>query len=407
MTEDKPLIEQLDRVSSEAKPYFDHYALHRPDFSPRERAEWLEKQPPREHLEELRKSVEAVFESHPLFNIRESRFFGAKQLMLHPFHQSFNILRVSHNRGPEEGVAWLSKVYRTEWADIRHVAEVHGLSLQRRIVLSNRVSLMPLEELPPSPHGSALVAHYGDFPEFPQSRPIFRPVAATREVQSVKATLDIESSGQVVSGELEGTIRAFALSSETSPIIGVSWLEFTDPDLALAEFGQMWMSSRSETGVDNSAPFNVDDDSVRWVERYIALPADVKRVCDIATERLALARRRHNPGNRAIEGAICLEALLGDGHNQELVYRLRLRAALLLFTNFHERQEISSAVRDFYELRSKTVHGARASPDEAQRQYACAKRGIAICADVLKAIVLLNKKYVPAEWELSGGRPFL
>jgi hypothetical protein len=120
---------------------------------------------------------------------------------------------------------------------------------------------------------------------------------------------------------------------------------------------------------------------------------------------LALARRRHYPGNKAIEGAICLEALLlGDGENQELTYRLRLRAALLLTTNLNARREISRAIRDFYNLRSTTVHGLATSADEAA-QNACAKRGLEICADALRAIVKMNKKYIPQDWELSGGRP--
>jgi hypothetical protein len=188
-------------------------------------------------------------------------------------------------------------------------------------------------------------------------------------------------------------------------MLGASWLEFVDPDLNVADYGQMWMSPIRESDIGMTHPHKVDASALEWVERYLVLKPDVKRSCDVAIERLVLGRRRYYPGNKAIEGAICLEALLlGDGENQELVYRLRLRAALLLATDLDARRAISRAVRDFYSLRSTTVHGASTSSDEAI-QNACAKRGLEICADALRAIVRMNKKYIAQDWELSGGRP--
>ncbi|MGC2223024.1 MAG: hypothetical protein WA624_11965 [Methylocella sp.] len=127
--------------------------------------------------------------------------------------------------------------------------------------------------------------------------------------------------------------------------------------------------------------------------------------CDIAIERLNLARRRLSPGNKAIEGAICLEALLCPDNNQEITYRLRLRSALLLSTGFDERCKISNDVKAFYNLRSSTVHGTTSESKTAQKDEACAARGLDICAQALRKIVNLNKKFVPEDWELSGGQP--
>ena len=119
-----------------------------------------------------------------------------------------------------------------------------------------------------------------------------------------------------------------------------------------------------------------------------------------------LARRRLSAGNKAIEGGISLEALLGFDENQEITYRLRLRAALLLSNDVAKRREISKAVNDFYTLRSRTVHGSLVKTKDRQSDDTCVARGLEICSDVLRLIVRLNKPFIPADWELSGGQPF-
>jgi hypothetical protein len=406
-TEDKSLIDLLTQLSGKARPHFEHYARASDAFGTAERYEWLANAPPPQQFEEVRKSVQTALENHPVLKADQSRFFGAKQLMIHPHYAALNLLKLALARGPVEAVSWLCKVYAIDRADLRYVVEVHGLKLDKQVVLSNGVRLMPLVQLPHSPHAKGLIAHYSAFPTIPTARPLFPSIAATFEVHEVCASTDFERSSRSLgprSAELERTVRAFTLTGEASPIFGIGWLEFTDSELALADFGQMWMSPIRESDVGLSHPHEVSDEALEWVERYIQLKPDVKRVCDVAIERLALARRRNYPGNKAIEGAICLEALLlGDGGNQELTYRLRLRAALLLGRNLVERREISYAIRDFYDLRSKTVHGASVLPNEEQRQNTVATRGISICADALRAIVKLNKKYIGEEWELSGG----
>jgi hypothetical protein len=135
-----------------------------------------------------------------------------------------------------------------------------------------------------------------------------------------------------------------------------------------------------------------------------ALAPEVRPYCEIAIDRLNLARRRLSPGDKAIDGSICHEALLAYDSNQEITHRLSLRSALLLSTEFKERQEISNAVKKFYKLRSDSVHGNALKPKDAQRNADCAECGLDICAQVLRKIVSLNKKFDPS-WDLSGSQP--
>jgi hypothetical protein len=230
------------------------------------------------------------------------------------------------------------------------------------------------------------------------------PIGATYEVPAVVDSLQFEEHSDVSPRPhiLETTIKAFTLVDKAAPVVGRSWIEFVDDDLARAEFGRMSMMALYE-GNPSWFPIDVDADAIEWVKRYLGLPPDIKTQCDIAIERLNLARRRLSIEDKTIDGAICLEALLGEGNKQEITYRLRLRAALLLSKDLNERREISKAVSDFYSLRSTAVHGDRSKLSDAQKNT-CAAQGLDICARALRAIVSLEKKYIAEDWELSGGQ---
>jgi hypothetical protein len=343
------------------------------------------------------KPVITALEAHPRFKAVPNRFFGGKQIMLCPYHQATNLLRVAAETDSYAAVEWLKKVYATEVTGIRFVAEVYGLTTSERVTLNNGVTLVPLKDLPPSRNARDLVAQFQTF-HFISTRPMQQPIGAVLDLSQVKRSTE---STEFRSDELERSIRAFTLADNAAPAIGVSWIDFVDPDLAKAEAFQMAIAPGSE-GAFAAVAKNIDADAIAWVDRYLQLDSGVKRVCDIALERLNLARRRISPGNKAIEGAICLEALLGDDTPHELVYKLKLRAALLLETELEKRRAIQKSVGEFYSLRSHTVHGRVNKTGDAQLQ-ACADRGLEICARALRIIVQRNEKPVPSDWELIGG----
>ena len=99
--------------------------------------------PPLEEIERATKSIQSALEGHPVLKATESRFFGAKQMMIHPWYAANKLLQVSNARSPAEAVAWLHRVYATTSADLRYVVEVHGLKLNNKIILSNGVQIMP------------------------------------------------------------------------------------------------------------------------------------------------------------------------------------------------------------------------------------------------------------------------
>lgn len=388
--DDLAIIAELEKVREPTQRWLAHYNMQaqsgvfRPTLSP--------------DISTLSKPIITALEAHPRFKAVPNRFFGGKQIMLCPYHQATNLLRSAAETDSHAAVEWLKKVYATEVTGIRFVAEVYGLTISERVTLTNGVTLVPLKDLPPSRNARDLVAQFQTF-HFISTRPMHPPIGAVLELSQVKRSSE---STEFRSDELERSIRAFTLSDDAAPAIGVSWIDFVDPDLAKAEAFQMAIAPGSE-GAFAAVAKSIDADAVAWVDRYLQLDSGVKRVCDIALERLNLARRRISPGNKAIEGAVCLEALLGDEGSQDLTYKLKLRTALLLETDIEKRRAVKKTVGEFYELRSRTVHGRRASKQDAILHTKCAEEGLEICSRVLRKIVERNEMPVPSDWELAGG----
>lgn len=80
----------------------------------------------------------------------------------------------------------------------------------------------------------------------------------------------------------------------------------------------------------------------------------------LAIERLAVARGRHTPAEKAIEYGTCLEVLLmhelGAEQKSEISFKMRVRAAWLVGDSAERRKDIYKQVQQLYELRSKAVH---------------------------------------------------
>jgi hypothetical protein len=266
---------------------------------------------------------------------------------------------------------------------------------------------MPLKELPRSPHATMLEGQIairpGAFPPDGLSASLNVAVVKLPGVQACGP----DQTGDGVTDDaftaIHRAIRGFTLAEQSAPVVGISWIDFCDPELTLASVGLIWNGARFEGSLNRVPTRAVDEEVLDWVERYLHLSPEMCDVVDVAMDRLNLARRRTSLGDKAIDGAICLESLLGDGTSQELSYRLKLRAALLLGKAVEERKAIRDAVRKFYTLRSNVVHGRAMAEKNNSADGATVAKGLEICGLALQAIVKMNRKPIPSEWELSGG----
>jgi hypothetical protein len=106
----------------------------------------------------------------------------------------------------------------------------------------------------------------------------------------------------------------------------------------------------------------------RLVRTYLALDAGARGRIHLALDRFDRALRRHTPGDAAMELAICLDSLLGDGEG-ELTWKVGLRSALIVAGTRSERFERRAVVEAIYRLRSKVVHTGRTPTSIVKRGH--------------------------------------
>lgn len=348
---------------------------------------------------EIARPLHQAMDAHPEWAKPYSRFFLGKQLAFFNHHQAVNLLQVALARGPEGSLVWYRGIRAVRRTPMRVVGQVHGLLVKEPHQFSNGVTLMPVSALPESPNSTMLKQ-----PIFLGMRMDF-PAAVTFEVGDVEGE-DLHDGGhaqfQEIAATLRQTIDAFVLADGVAPTVSAVWQEFADPEFHSAEFGRMWTGSQHEGRLPDH-PVQVTPEMTEWVERYLALHEGVARACRVPIQRLNLARRRVAPGDKAIDGSVCLEALLSGRARGELTHRLSVRTALLLAQTLEERIAIAERVRKFYGLRSDVVHGSAPKKEAANRQIA--EDGLALCVSALRAVVRSGEAPSPEDWELSGG-PF-
>jgi hypothetical protein len=339
-----------------------------------------------------------VLKAHPVFGQGRNIFFAHKQLNLDPNRIMRLLIRMMLRSDAAAAVAWLHRLFKIDRTPLRMVAVVHGVEVKQPISLVNRVSLLPgsiltkVAEL--DPRYKARLAPDGKG---------WMLTTAVFEMGTIAASTgpDRAASDSAYDALLDAA-RAFTITDRGAPVVGTSWTDFVDPDLALTEIGGGWVGARFE-GSPSRFRVKVGDQALAWAERYLKMADQSRQAMDVALDRLNLARRRMSPGDQAIDGGICLEALLGDDSSQELTYKLRLRAALLLGRSVDDRKKIREDVGHLYNLRSKMVHGRVRAAKDAARDAHIASRGLEICTQAVRAIV--QRKVLPdfARWELTGG----
>ncbi|MBD8652335.1 hypothetical protein IFT66_14700 [Rhizobium sp. CFBP 13726] len=341
-----------------------------------------------------------AMQDHPEFSVGYNRYFCSKQLVIGPQDQAINLLRFSIRQGSPDAVAWYHRVLKTEKTNLELAGRVLGLAVSSSHRFSNGVSFRDLAELPDTENFNALKVDGAKWS-------IDRTSVASIDIGAADGGSVYDNGIERVSNakeQLRATVNSLSLSEKCNPIVAETWINFLDPDLQAAEYFRIW--SRSET--EGSLPLGgltLSWREVHWVEKFLQCPKEVMDACKIPLERLNTARRRLSAGDKALDGAICLETLLSGQGSGELTHKVSVRTALLLGKSLNERKEIRKRVRDFYSLRSAVVHGStkRKRPDDDRRT---AEDGLELCLAVLRAVIENKTAPAPEEWELTGGPPW-
>lgn len=330
--------------------------------------------------------IRDLLSAHPVFSKSlPNGFVGSKQILTSPEWLCFSLIRYAQKHGSQEAINWLHRLssFSGNFA-IRYIAEVCGVTVKEKIQISNGVTLVPLVQLPASANAEALQRQYNS--PWEHNFPTWSACGAYLEDDHF--SLSPTSSEPNRSDVLENTIYALTVASnDFAPVVGSSWVDFVDTDLAATDVGRMYRPTFFDGGVSYKH-IDINPDAVAWVEKYLQVDEEPRKKLDRAIFRLNISRRRLNPMDQSLDAGICLEILLGDG-SENVSYKIRLRTARMLGNTYDDKKAVFSDVKNLYNARSKTAHGgtflAKNSDDVA--------RGNVICTQLLQH--MCEKKFIP------------
>jgi hypothetical protein len=280
------------------------------------------------------------------------------------------VVREARRRGSaESAIQWLQKILTTEEARGIKVHTCWGLSPTEPITLTDRVTLVPFDQLPDSRQKTA--TSIPTWRMSPQVLPAYAwhpPTAALIVEVAVRpylvdATKDPDESPDDAIAHLtmiDDVRLCLAMDGPRMIIPGSSWFQYLDPDLEAALLGAGWTGHFQEIQpivIPESAPIDVDT-TTTLVRSFLAMPSPDKDRLRTAMVRVHQALARRSPADKALELAIALETLLVDNPGEH-TFKIGLRAALLTTNDLDGRIRNRATIAAMYAMRSALMHSGK------------------------------------------------
>lgn len=366
-------------------------------------------------------SVAAVVELHKLGNklkelvVKDRRFPGDSVKMVcgdggasgfYPHFIGTPLVLRALQTCPEEAIQWLQKVLSTTAADGKSIHVLWGVPVEREILLTNEVKIVPIDELPDSaqkqwiighPHHSTgtMVASMLDFTP-PKSALVMdrriEPFTCDPETQSALPNDDFYRADELLS---EITLALTVVGPRAS-ISAAQWFTFDDPDLEQAGtgFGRRGKLHEILPNRPSDYPMLCPEEAQQNVQGYLALHGNTRDKVRVALQRLNQAQRRHSVGDRAVELSIAFETLLGDNGNTEMTHKIKVRSVRLIGGSDEVRMRNAAVINKAYKIRSALVHTGHVN--DAQSEGICGQKmsvsdimdhTTMMCVDLIKIII--------------------
>jgi hypothetical protein len=194
------------------------------------------------------------------------------------------------------------------------------------------------------------------------------------------------------------------------PILGpVRWYQFDDPGLNVSAEGAILGMPLEILPSWLSSPPALDTHTAQTLaSKFLALPVKVRSRVTIALQRIVQAMLRREPGDKAADLSIALEALLSD-QPAEHTWKVSTRAAVVTGWDLRSMLDRRNVISATYQMRSSLVHSAGASqnvrvPGRGQQSASSVcEEATRICAAVIRAII--ERGGIPSwpEFDVSGG----
>jgi Apea-like HEPN len=314
--------------------------------------------------------------------------------------------RAHYGGGINDALAWLDRILQIRQSDFYIVMPLWGLKLEQSLDLTEQVRLLPVTEFYESNNLRQFLQ------PFSGSLPIYRwkaPESVLLKRQTFPSVFvkvgEIAEIDLKVLEQLHDIRNCLALAGPVALAGDIQWIEFINPDLS--DFNSGTWSRAQEIQAHNLDFGSFDPELAKaLVPGFINLTGEDRNKIYLASDRFTRALWRHDAGEAALELGITLDSLLGDGAG-ELVFKVGLRAALLIGGDLPDRQRRREIVKSAYDLRSKVVHTGKADKTfkfkgQNMPTKDFVELAIGVTAEVVRKIIILGKIPNWNDVELSG-----
>lgn len=333
--------------------------------------------------------VQDAMERHHEFSQTYVKCYIGDTLTLQPITQCGNLLYVAIQRGARNAVQWYRQIICSPKADVQVWCKIAGIIIENTHAMSNGVTLVALDDLPDIRRFESINE------EFYIRNRIFEAFGyanfelGSHEFSDEPVGRDIFLSAKEI---LKETIEAFCLDGRSCPTVVESWIDFVDRDFDDAKVGFQFSMNDTEGPPPRGYGKKVEE-GIPWVESYLKLPEETRSYLRLPISRLNMAMRDFTPKNKAIDGSICLDALIGSNKNDHIDHELGMKSALILGATAQEREQIYYDVKEFYSLRNEAVHPGK--DKNITNPEGTASRGLEICLRLLRTMIIRGEKL---EW---------
>lgn len=286
------------------------------------------------------------------------------QMQIHPgFATRFDLPRLvswlldrAKSTNSHRALADLAKFIDCDVIDCTHVLAIRGVTPAKEYAVSDDISFIPWDSLPPSQNKSIL--ERGREIDFPFTNPTAALVSHFSIPKRFVPEDKLSGNGlNVPHTHLDDAASLLALLGPSAAETLAYWIGY--PEWAPMLSNTMMFSIPEGTWLTMTFDNQKAEGLARLLSRFNTLDEASKSRIRIPISRLNSAKRRRNDIDAFIDLGIVLESIfLSDGHGDkgELSFRIQVRASRFIGRTPDDRAQIARLIRNAYTLRSIAVH---------------------------------------------------
>ena len=285
------------------------------------------------------------------------------------------LLKIAIGQGIERAISNFDRYTKETHASVRYMALLEGIKLETKTQVFDGIQLIPLPESPtdlPSYLPSSIISIFSRSANFFCAKTLLiidcfiSPVfySPLQEKTIPEHFKQKNRAYQVnVDGVFENFCQALSLACNSAVQISLEWPFWPEDELFYLGSPtpgppRINVPAGLFGAAANAAEAHIEK-AKRLYEKLGGLNSNDRERLQIAIERWIMSKTERNRTDKIIDLGIAFETLFLSDVNEELTFRLGVRAAWYLGKDKQHRKELLKKFGDIYRCRSNAVHSGR------------------------------------------------